>query len=968
MDSISMWIARDRSPLNPNRLPAIRVLIAIAIGTACLAAAGTADRPGYAASASATAPIEISPALPEIVDVRPGSILTLSFRVANPTASRQDLRESLVLPPGWVPIVPAESFACEPLASLARIFAVRIPQSALPGLYDVLYRVEGPANGSVQGTAQTAIRVQSAASLAFTIEDAPQPLVGGDECHARLRLRNQGNVGLRVSLRVDGEPGLRADCRPAFVTLAAGEDVVVDVAFRISSAVPGPGNYAPRVKAEATSPDGRTVSTGVSIPFEAIPNWTSRPERFKHVPAVLVLNTGGTGGRLGFQTEVRGSSGNPGGTLFDFQARTPGGSALGPFASREAYALSIRDQTVDALVGDQTFGFSRLTEQSMYGRGASVLVRAEHGLEIGGCGARSRTINPSPWEDWFYGAKKFEDRGRVGFGIMHRKDVDAPGRRDRLLNLTGALHLKDRADIDFEGATSKTTGGEGAPLPRGGDNSAYFLTANGPLPRGARWALTRLRAGADFRGDLHDNTRTDLRVNGSIWEGVQASACYDAREMNAKQRDPLSSASREHLFVCTVSDGRSPRFRLGLEGSLFQDDDLKDAIGRPLLERAVGVTVEHSGSRLTVRTELRGGSLQDPGPTGGNYHPLVYGLHGSYRPTPDSYVTMHYNDTAHDGGAWLGGRLLRHQREVELATGVDLNGRITFDVRCRNRMERLAPDAVSISGRWILRSGAMLTLQTSSLDQPGLHIRQVPFLLSFTVPFGLPVGRKPMDDVVTGRVADLATPGRPGIAGAILKVDGVAGATNRDGRFAIRCPQASSHVISIEPGTIGFGRVTATPMPLKVERRGRTPQLEIGVIHACTVNGKVVLVSENGTKRGIPDAPVEASDGNQTLHSTSDPDGAFSFADMRPGLWTIRVAARDLSVRVAPEEVTAQVLIGPGEERELEISFRPKPRIMRMIDTGTVKVGTGPVLTPAVAPAPVATPKHVAHPRRRGRR
>jgi hypothetical protein len=962
MESISMWIARDRSPRSRNRPRAtasasdlagapLAILSKAILAKAILSAAAltllVCPPPATAASATSAAHIEAVSAVGGPIEARAGSTLTLSFRVTNPSDSLSRYDEALDLPSGWIPIIPAESFTLEPRASGGRIFAVRIPQTAEPATYDLVYRVVGAGGLASLSEGKTTVRVRANATLLLTVDESPELYVGVGECRARLRLTNQGNVPLETSLHVDAEPQLRAECVPSSVRLSAGDDAVIDVTFQIPDHEIVPTHFAPRVKAEARMPDGTEVSSSATISFEAVPSRMA-PDRYRRAPAILVLGAGGTGERIGTQAEVRGSTGNPHGTTVDFQFRPPAGAAMGPFAAREIYAVSVHDPTFEALVGDQTFGFSRLTEQSIYGRGASVAIRTPHGFEIGGCGMNSRTEPRAGREDWFFGSKQLRNRGSLTLGLMDRNSGKDGAIRDHIYNLTGKLRAGDLVSCAFECATSRrssdTSEGEtdvidGVPV--GARGGAYFLTADGSLPRGGlRYGLTKSHAASGFTGELRDGDRLDARVQGNPWRGGQAGICLDRRETNMSLSDPLSPGSRERLAVATLSQSLPHRVRVGIEGSLFREEDLRD-IASPQEERVLGLTLDRSTARAAARAELRTGTILEPD-ADGRIHAWMFALHGTVRPTPETYLAAHYAGAARGKEPITRGRIFRDRGEIEIATGIDLDGKLELDLRGRSTQADVVPDALSLTGRWVLSNGSILSLQMATGNRlREATAKEAPFLVTWTVPFGIPVGRKAALDAVKGAVVDAEALGEPGIAGAIVRVDGVMGATGPDGRFTIRVPRGSAHIVTIDSGSLGIGRVLSAAMPLRVEGHGGA-SLRIGVVRAARIAGKIESIAQDGAKSAMQGAIVRITDGTETLRSVTDAEGRFAFSDLRPGAWTMTASPHGSSRDAAQEGASTIVHAAPGETARASLSIHERSREIRMIDSGDVKAAKPP--------------------------
>jgi hypothetical protein len=82
---------------------------------------------------------------------------------------------------------------------------------------------------------------------------------------------------------------------------------------------------------------------------------------------------------------------------------------------------------------------------------------------------------------------------------------------------------------------------------------------------------------------------------------------------------------------------------------------------------------------------------------------------------------------------------------------------------------------------------------------------------------------------------------------------------------------------------------------------------------------------------------VEISRGEESIRQVTDDKGRFSFYDLRPGIWAVKVAADNLPAYHYVEKESYQVELKGGEEQVIDIQVLPRVRKIQMIDEGQIR-------------------------------
>jgi hypothetical protein len=228
-------------------------------------------------------------------------------------------------------------------------------------------------------------------------------------------------------------------------------------------------------------------------------------------------------------------------------------------------------------------------------------------------------------------------------------------------------------------------------------------------------------------------------------------------------------------------------------------------------------------------------------------------------------------------------------------------------------------------------------------------------MLTYSIPLGLPVGRKTGVGVLKGRVHDVEGSFGPAVSRVVLTAGDATAVTDRNGEFIFPTLKPGSHLLRIQQGSIGFDRVTTQVFPVLVEvRKGETAVVDIGVVRAASVSAKVVvygassgnittnekdMTKDNFTEvAGLEGVLTEISNGTETFRRTTDNSGSVSFDHIRPGRWTLKVYGDNLPPHHYLETPETVLDIPPAGVHLASIRILPRHRPVQFIDSGSVGI------------------------------
>jgi hypothetical protein len=228
------------------------------------------------------------------------------------------------------------------------------------------------------------------------------------------------------------------------------------------------------------------------------------------------------------------------------------------------------------------------------------------------------------------------------------------------------------------------------------------------------------------------------------------------------------------------------------------------------------------------------------------------------------------------------------------------------------------------------------------------------YLLAYTIPLRLAVSRKKSIGAIRGQVYDPQTPGRPGVAGVILRINAATAVTDRNGRFVFPVVPPGRYALHVDRGSLGQDRIVEQKLPVALEvKAGETTRLELAVVPAAKVTGTVWAVPSHGNGAfvvgepgnhnarrepvGLANVLVELSSDDEVVRRVTDQRGRFLFDTLRPGRWHLKVYDHNLPAYHYLETAEQDLTLEFGQSLDIPIRVLPKVRQIRFVDSGVIR-------------------------------
>ncbi len=921
---------------------------------------------------------------PELLTAAPGSIISLRFRVTNSTPTEEECIETITLPPGWQTIIPPMPYSLASLESTVRIVALQVPQDAPAGKYQISYRVASQGNPALQDFDSTSVVVPAVSRWALLLADKPESVIAGQSYQAIVRIINRGNSeAVTVLTAEETQQHTTLPAEPGTMTIGAGAGQSVTITVPTDAKLLRSGTQRILIKASV----GKEVVATLNINVNILVRATAENSSYNMLQTDLTLRLSGDDNGSGLQTTWKGAGAldDAGSRNIDFLLQLPDSRNSGTFGLPDEFHLAYNTRDTNIKLGDQSVAGSLLTDYSHYGRGIGI----EHQDDVAGNDMGA-----------YYIGDRWGKTGQKTAGAYFRHNFQ-PGTwvRGNYVSSSGSetnnsQQVTDKELWSVEAAATLARGQMGVQMEFAGSsaadavkpaNTAYHLEVNGLTGDKGRYVVNRTHAGADFTGNYHDSDYTRAAYNYAVTPQLSANIAYASWQENLEQRLPRTDAPREQLLQASLQWRLPAAWNLGIGIDSAQRSDRLLPVDFDTTTQDLFLRVGHSNADMSWDTEFRLNRQQDQ-LTHLQTTAQEYRLNGSYRISPEQFVTLYGGYSSHAqeshllGSNQFVGAAINWTPSARMSLMGYMNANFTNSGTWNQQL--------AISGRYSLPDQSTISLQVvRGSSASGFVATNTSYVLSYTIPFGIPLSKRKKAGAIRGRVFDATLPNKPGLANVVLSLNGAGAVTNADGEFVFSALPPGQYTLNVDRKSIGLQRITEKPVPIVLTITGReTNTVDIGVISGASLVGAVLMLNKNpkvsagsntatATRDGelvvqgdpnlishsssgksasstsLPEALmppqmridrqngatglgnilVELTDGTTVLRRLTDATGRFLFESLHPGLWHLKAYGQNMPSYHYLEQADFEVTLLGDTQAVAYIRVLPTVRSIIMI-------------------------------------
>jgi len=897
--------------------------------------------------------------------IEPGKIVSTSFLVSNHSRSEEELLEELALPPGWQKIVASElPIQLEPEEDQVSVVAFLVPVTSPPGLYQICYSLKSLQNHDIVASDTMPLVVLPVEKLDLSAEVKPEQVLAGEAYLVGLYLVNRGNYKVKVTLQVKSSPPYPVKMESAEIALEAGEFQKVDLEVKTDEKIKQRIRQILEIKAAPSESDSHFVPVTQTVSVEIIPRVTQRADLRNKIPSHLGLVYAGGEGKGNFQIEFYGcgSVDKNEKRKIDFLFRGPDLQEKSRWGKRDEIRFSYLTRQWDLHLGDRSYRLSPLTDRQSYGRGAEANLRTGK-FTLGSFFLKSR------WGD--------AGRSKVGTYLSYRpyaklnlkgnfliqdmnqlfsfQDYEA-----RIYSLQTAFKTKKEMQLNLECGLSQSVKG------RKSNDFAFRIDWTGHLHNQIDYSLERIFAGSKYLGYLNDTDYKSAMVGFPIYRELRGSLLYHDYANNLDVDSTKGTANREKTFQAGVSYSSAAGTQISLDYKNLAKTDCALPADYNYEESTIKLRMTEMRSKFSLSTEIERGRFEDRNKSTKSNDLERYSLHANFNPNHKSS----YNFYVRIGHSSFTGNLER-TKSFGISSSWHIRNRISLNLNYRwdelglDRYQK--QNSLSSILTYTFAGNRTLIFKSQWSDFNMGDGKAFAFWAMYNLPLEIPLSKNDGQGALKGRVYYEEESSKTPFSRVILTTQGAMAITDQEGEFIFPSLEPGTCFLQLDRSSIGLERVPTEKLPLIIEvKTKKTTEIEIVVVRSGRISGRVKAffpasdTISGGVKRSSSDSLiwldpdgkegfekenilrrigntlVELYDEKETLRQVTDQNGWFSFEDLRPGKWILKVHADNLPDQYYLEKKELQVELKQGEKKEVEVRVLPRLRSIQIIEEGEI--------------------------------
>jgi hypothetical protein len=809
--------------------------------------------------------VEVRSTSPELVEIKPGRIVTGSFLISNNTGREEEFIEKLILPAGWEEIISDQfPFKLAPQEERVRVVAFLVSHTSPAGDYHISYSITSQKDYNITDSDSMSVVILPSIKLEILVEDKPEVVVAGEAYEVRFRLVNKGNSSVRSMLKAKSTPTFPLEMEPSQVSLEAGEFRIIKLEVKTDEKLKQRIKNILEIKVEIEESKGGAASDRQTASVEIIPRVTGELDPYHKLPVRVALISATQNRKAGLQVECsgRGSLDERGKRRVDFLFRGPDIQDISRHGKRDEYRLSYRQKHFDLHFGDRSYSLSPLTQRFSYGRGGEANFYHKK-IKSGVFYSENRWGRPKRKGFGSYFNYQFNNRFNIRGNFLSksiRSTLSDEVYDEQIYSIQTEIEPGKAMNLDLEfGLCDSQRGNRLSEL-------AFRIDLDGQLSKEVRYSLEKIYADPDYFGYYKDVNYTTGVITFPIYRKLRGDLSFRNYENNLDVDSTEEIANREKSYQA----GIFYTFAFGPHISLKYEDLTREDITLPqnfeYQEKALKLGLTHTFGKINLSTHMEKGEFKDKVLDIRNDKLERYSIFASFRPNKK----QSYNFFAR-----MGHSSFTQNPEWTKSVGVSTRWYIrenmffSFQYRKDNagserNQER---DDIFTTFTYNFKNDHNLIFR-GQWSKYQHQKKEFSFFLTYSIPLKIPVSKKKSIAVLEGEVYDEEKPGHPPIPEVILKANGATAITNENGEFIFPSLEPGPHYLKVEKNSIGLNRVTTEKLPILMKMEGgKTSEIKIGVVTSCKISGQVSVF--------VPGSDKNSNDEDTSVifDSTASPQG-----------------------------------------------------------------------------------------------
>ena len=860
-------------------------------------------------------------------EINPGENFNLIAKVSNQSTENQEIEIKIkeVASP-FKFILDYSKLRILKNTSSNKIIGIQVPTTCKAGEYNLVLEAFNKNNNELIGNAIIPIMVKYRYELSILKLNAPVYLLSGDTFQIKSIIQNLSNADVKVvSKTVQGS-------KTKEEILQIPKDSSIQISYR-SSIEKDINAYSKHFIFTTAAILGETTTEKqVSYSFDVFPNKNIKFDRFNRFPIKIGTMVIGTNrwGKIStsnmFDISANGTFGKNNDQNLMINLRGPDKKGDPLLGLDDTYSLRYSSKYFDLAFGDENFNLSSLTESSRSGKGVRAQLKYKK-YYWGGYYAMPKYFPLLKSVYATFGGIDFNAYNQLKLGMLLKTDT--------LNSSTGLYTISSinmpfkwlKTDIELALSNYKQSLAKSyntsITFNLKGINSYFNYAYADPKYLGYISNSARMATGINFNfkrfsfSSGYNLNKTNMAIdtiyanmpyteNTSVMLGYRLTNTQSISiggfmtKATDRSPTPVFDYQKTNARVALQSNGKA--FNVGIQGDYGKmEDNLKDSSMRNSLTYSGALNIAYKMGTIVSTNAYISYQGGEQGITG--YDQFYYGMGILSKMGEKTSLSLQYNSNFE----W------QYYNSDRSLLNLSLNSQISSN------------DDLSLSANY--------NLKKNSLDRKELNV-QLKYIHTFNIPTSI---RKDVG-TLNGKINN---DGVDKVSEIRLKIGNNIVLTDKEGHFRFPAIPVGTHMLEIDASSLGLNIVTKEPGPFMIDiEPGIVQNFIFSLTKASKITGKLSVeednrVNEKGyipVKEDIERLIVEASHEKELFRVYTDRNGGFSFNDLRPGDWQIKIYTNSLPKGYKIETTQYNIALTPGETKHIDV---PVKKVARQIQFQT---------------------------------
>lgn len=879
--------------------------------------------------------IEIAAVKSEFTTV-PGKVLSTLIKIKNTTSQPQRLKPFVNLPSGWRLFSERHLLQLAPNETQSVLLSFQVGANELAGNFQIAFGLQSLNEKQLEQKCQLQITVETIHKIVLEPVSAPKYVQAGRSFYAKFVISNFGNTTQKINLTpyYCEIEGLRT------FDLAPQKSEIIEVLAPTAKEVYAISKKSIRLEA---SVENETV-----LPRNAYQHVTILPNISKENTPDWELP-----GYINLSWLSRKNAGNPleqrlQGTFFlkghldahkkkafAVKARGPNRFSHSNLGLYDEYYASIELPNISAFVGDKTYQLSTLTEFSRYARGIEFSQRADK-LSYGTFYYRPRFFADTKEGYAFWTKYQMKNNTHIGLNFLKKNDAYA-NQSAYLYSLETTLKPFKRAVLDMEYALG--TEGEKS-------GNALFLSLNAnPLAR-LNFFGRLVYASKDYPGYFSDARIYSGSANYQLSKKISLSSSFSQDEGNIARDTLFGIAPLSKQLQASVKFNLNEQSRINLQGRFRTSKDRQTNVQFHYEEKMLRLSYFQTLQQVNFSLNGEYGHSLNLLNEIGEQDAFVY------RSFADITWSISAKHSIRGFCQFFDQNTYSQFKEKALIYGLSAKLKVTkssqlfFQYQSNYQLEEYYRDRNLLEFSFTQNIGKQHSLNLTAkyaLLQNTVSRKDWISAIRYNWNFGIPIKQPAQTAPIYGRII---SSGIDDLGGILLQLNGQTVVTDERGHFEFKTMPPGEYYLLVDKSTLGIHRIPDVPLPIKVTVKANEPtKIVFGLIKGVKVYGKLNLesiekrfISFKKNKTAFNPILIEIANNKETYRQLTDEFATFSFADLCPGKWTLRVLKNESHQHFHFPKESFTIHLLPGGEQAIEIAVEVKKRDIQFQPSTTLSL------------------------------